>query len=159
MKIIFTLLALASIILTSCKTETPPSVEVEKEEVRNFLKHWTNFVNSRSLEKFDEFWIESNDASLIVPEKQSAVISYVNILNYYSEKIFEFDSLEFNIWEPSIWISPTKSEAQVNFSAKKKIMFKNGFIVEFDPIRASALLLKFGGEWKLLNLHESTQTQ
>ncbi|MBM4176096.1 MAG: hypothetical protein FJ213_07975 [Ignavibacteria bacterium] len=159
MKTFFTFIALASLILTSCKSETPPSVEVEKEEVRNFLSYWTNFINSRSLEKFDEFWIESNEASLIVPEQKNAVTSYENILNYYSEKISEFDSLEYNIWEPIIWISPTKSEAQVIFSAKKKIIFKNGFIVDFAPIRSSALLLKFGGEWKLLNLHESTQAR
>lgn len=148
-----------TLILISCKTETPPSVEVEKEEIRQFFKEWSTFINSRSLEKFDEFWVENPDASLIVPEKREAIISYDNIKQYYSEKIAEFDSLEYNLWDPTIWVSPTKSEAQVNFMAKRKIIFKNGFIIEFDPIRSSALLLKFGGKWKVLSLHESTQTR
>ncbi|MBU2445373.1 MAG: nuclear transport factor 2 family protein [Bacteroidetes bacterium] len=150
---------LCALILINCKTETPPSVEAEKEEVRQFFKEWVGFINSRSLEKFDEFWVENPDASLIVPEKREAIISYNNIKQYYSEKIAEFDSLEYNLWDPTIWVSPTKSEAQVNFMAKRKIIFKNGFIIEFDPVRSSALLLKFGGKWKVLNLHESTQAK
>lgn len=153
------LIGFCVLIFISCKTETPPSVEAEKEEVRQFFKEWVRFINSRSLEKFEELWVENPDASLIVPEKREAIISYDNIKQYYSEKIAEFDSLEYNLWDPTIWVSPTKSEAQVNFMAKRKIIFKNGFIIEFDPIRSSTLLLKFEGNWKMFNLHESTQTR
>jgi hypothetical protein len=159
MKKFFFLIAAINLLLVSCKTETPQSVEAEKEEVRQFLKEWTGFINSRSLEKFEEYWAENPDASLITPEKSETVISYENIKKYYLEKIEEFGSLEYNLWNPAIWISPTKSEALVNFSARKKIIFKNGFTVNFDPIRSSILLLKFGGKWKILSLHESIQAK
>ncbi len=166
MKIFFTirlfLIFSAFLIFAGCKTEPPPSFEIEKEEVRKSLNTWTNFIsrrdafaNSKNLERFNDIWVDKDESFYVVIEKDEAIIGSVNIYNYFEEKNTEFDSIEYSLWNPTIWISPTKSEAAVIFYARKKIKFKNGFVVEFDPIRTSSVLLKFGGEWKFLNVHES----
>lgn len=153
-KVLFILL---SIILISCQKEKPVDVNQEKEEVFQFLKDYTSFINKKSMEGFDDYWRDEPDISYIPLERDTALIGLRSIKTYFEEQFNDVSKLEYSTWNPVVWVNKTKSEALVVFSSSKNIQFKNGFNLNLTPIRNSALLNKFEGKWKLISLHESVR--
>lgn len=153
-KVIFILLVIA---LISCNKEKPVDVNQEKEEVVQFLKDYTSFINKKSMEEFDVYWRDESDVSYIALERDTALIGLRAIRNYFEEQFNDISKLEYSTWNPIVWVNKTKSEALVVFNSSKNIQFKNGFNLNLTPIRNSALLNKFEGKWKLINLHESVR--
>lgn len=151
------LLILLVITLISCNKEKPVDVNQEKEEIIQFLKDYTSFINKKLLKEFDVYWRDEPDISYIALERDTALIGLRAIKNYFEEQFNDVSKLEYSTWNPIVWINKTKSEALVIFNSSKNIQFKNGFNLNLTPIRNSALLNKFEGKWKLISLHESVR--
>lgn len=153
----FLLIALISFFLFSCKEKPQINTDIEKQEVLQFLKDYAAFINKISVDYFESYWNESEFASYIPLERDSAIIGYKEIRDYFKKQFDEVQSIEFKIFNSMIWVTQTKSEAQVIFLSSKKIQFKNGFNLSFQQIRNSMLLTKFEGRWKIMSLHESVR--
>lgn len=151
------LIILLSFLIMTCSKEKPVDFEQEKTEVLSFLKDYSNYLNSNSIENLNSYWVESDNTSYIALEQDTLIIGFENLNKYLINRAKDIERLEYSSWNPSIWISPTKSEAMVVFYSTKKIIFKNGFSLSLNRIRNSMLLVKFEGKWKILNLHESVR--
>lgn len=149
LSLIFTLIA--------CQQKPEVNVEKEKEEIVQFLKDYSTFVNKNSIEGFQNYWWDSDETSYIPLERDSLIVGFKNIKEYFENQINEISSVQYASWNPIVWVNPTKSEAIVVFLSAKKIQFKNGFTLNLSPIRNSATLTKFQGQWKLVNHHESVR--
>lgn len=151
------LIILLSFLIMTCSKEKPVDIEQEKTEVLSFLKDYSNYLNSNSIKNLNSYWVESDNTSYIALEQDTLIIGFENLNKYLLNRAKDIERLEYSSWNPSIWISPTKSEAMVVFYSTKKIIFKNGFSLSLNRIRNSMLLVKFEGKWKILNLHESVR--
>ncbi len=151
------LLLILTIIFISCEKEKPIDVNQEKEEVIQFLKDYTSFINKNSIEDFEVYWRDEPDVSYIALERDTALVGFNEIRNYFEVQFKDVSKLEYSTWNPVVWVNKTKSEALVVFNSSKNIQFKNGFNLNLSPIRNSALLNKFEGKWKLISLHESVR--
>lgn len=151
------LIILLSFLIMTCSKEKPVDFEQEKNEVLSFLKDYSNYVNSNSTKNLNSYWVESDNTSYIALEQDTLIIGFENLNEYLLNRAKDIERLEYSSWNPTIWISPTKSEAMVVFYSTKKILFKNGFSLSLNRIRNSMLLVKFEGKWKILNLHESVR--
>lgn len=151
------LIILLSFLIMTCSKEKPVDYEQEKNEVLSFLKDYSNYVNSNSTKNLNSYWVESDNTSYIALEQDTLIIGFENLNEYLLNRAKDIERLEYSSWNPTIWISPTKSEAMVVFYSTKKILFKNGFSLSLNRIRNSMLLVKFEGKWKILNLHESVR--
>lgn len=151
------LIILLSFLIMTCSKEKPVDIEQEKTEVLSFLKDYSNYLNSNSIKNLNSYWVESDNTSYIALEQDTLIIGFENLNKYLLNRTKDIERLEYSSWNPSIWISPTKSEAMVVFYSTKKIIFKNGFSLSLNRIRNSMLLVKFEGKWKILNLHESVR--
>lgn len=151
------LIILLSFLIMTCSKEKPVDFEQEKTEVLSFLKDYSNYLNSNSIENLNSYWVESDNTSYIALEQDTLIIGFENLNKYLINRAKDIERLEYSSWNPSIWISPTKSEAMVVFYSTKKIIFKNGFSLSLNRIRNSMLLVKFEGKWKILNFHESVR--
>ncbi len=143
--------------LISCQEKPKVDYEQEKAELVQFLKDYTSFINSNSIQGFENFWERSDQISYIPLERDSAIISFEKIKEYFQNQSVEIEKIEYSSWSPNIWINLTKSEAVIVFLSNKSIQFKNGFKLNLSPIRNSATLTKFEGKWKLISLHESVR--
>jgi hypothetical protein len=153
-KIFFILLL---VIFISCQQKPKVDYEKEKQEVLQFLKDYTSFVNKNSVEDFKNYWRDEEEISYIPLEKDSAIVGFANVYEYFKKQTEEISKVEYSSWNASIWVNPTKSEAVLVFLSSKGLQFKNGFNLGFYPIRNSAVLSKFEGQWKLVSLHESVR--
>ncbi len=144
-------------ILIACQEKTEVNVEFEKDEVIQFLRDYTSYINKNSVQGFENYWQKSANVSYIPLERDSAIIGYDNIREYLNNHFSEITNIEYSTWNTDVWINPTKSEAVLIFLSSKNIQLKNGFKLNFSPIRNSATLSKFEGKWKLINLHESVR--
>lgn len=153
------LIILLSFLIMTCSKEKPMDFEQEKNEVLSFLKDYSNYVKSNSTKNLNTYWVESDNTSYIALEQDTLIIGFENLNKYLLNRTKDIERLEYSSWNPTIWISPTKSEAMVIFYSSKKILFKNGFSLSLNRIRNSMLLTKFGGNWKILNLHESVRQE
>lgn len=141
----------------SCQEKPKVDYEQEKSEVVQFLKDYSSFINSNSIEGFENYWDRSDQISYIPLERDTAIISFEKIKEYFQNQSVEIERIEYSSWSPNIWINLTKSEAVIVFLSTKNIQFKNGFKLSLSPIRNSATLTKFEGKWKLISLHESVR--
>lgn len=151
------LISLLVLVFVSCQEKPKIDFEQEKSEIVQFLKDYSAFINKNSLEGFENFWQKSDEASYIPLERDTAIVGFENIRQYFKDQSDEISKVEFSSWNPIIWINPTKSEASVVFLSSKNIQFKNGFNLSLSPIRNSATLTKFEGKWKLITFHESVR--
>lgn len=151
------LIFLLLLVLISCKEKPRVDTEKEKQEVVQFLKDFTNFVSLNTVENFKNFWRDDQEISYIPLEKDSAITGFENIYEYFKKQSEDVAKVEYTTWNPFVWVNPTKSEAVVIFLSSKGLRFKNGFNLGFYPIRNSAVLSKFEGQWKLISLHESVR--
>lgn len=151
------LISLLVLVFVSCQEKPKIDFEQEKSEIVQFLKDYSSFINKNSLEGFENFWQKSVEASYIPLERDTAIVGFENIRQYFKDQSDEISKVEFSSWNPIIWINPTKSEASVVFLSSKNIQFKNGFNLSLSPIRNSATLTKFEGKWKLITFHESVR--
>jgi hypothetical protein len=157
-KMKFNLIFIISLlVLVSCQEKQKIDNEKEKQEVIQFLKDYTSFVNKNSVEDFKNYWRTDEDVSYIPLEKDSAIVGFENVFDYFKKQTEEVSKIEYASWNPSVWINRTKSEAVVVFLSSKGLQFKNGFNLGFYPIRNSAFLSKFEGQWKIVSLHESVR--
>ncbi|MGB9663449.1 MAG: nuclear transport factor 2 family protein [Ignavibacteria bacterium] len=151
------LLLLLLIIFVSCQQKPEVDYNKEIQEVLQFLKDYSAFVNKNSVEDFKLYWRTEEGISYIPLEKDSAIVGFENVYNYFKKQTEEVSKIEYSSWNASVWINPTKSEAVLVFLSSKGLQFKNGFNLGFYPIRNSAVLSKFEGKWKLVSLHESVR--
>lgn len=145
------------IILVSCQQKPEVNYEKEKQEILQFLKDYTAYVNKNSINDFKNYWRSDEEISYIPLEKDSAIVGFDNVYEYFKKQSEEISKIEYSSWNASIWINPTKSEAVLVFLSSKGFQFKNGFNLGFYPIRNSAVLSKFEGNWKIVSLHESVR--
>ena len=150
-------LMMSLLFFVSCQEKPKVDTEKEKQEIIEFLKDYTSFVSKNSIEQFDNYWRKGEEVSYIPLEKDSAIVGFQNVYDYFKKQTEEVSKIEYTSWNPSVWINPTKSEAVVVFLSSKGIQFKNGFSLGFYPIRNSAVLSKFEGQWKIVSLHESVR--
>lgn len=151
------LISLLIFVLISCQEKPKVDFEQEKSEINQFLKDYSSFINKNSLEGFENYWRKSDEASYIPLERDTAIVGFENIKQYFKYQIEEIINISYSNWNPFVWINPTKSEAVVIFLSSKDIQFKNGFKLSLSPIRNSITLTKFEGKWKIINLHESVR--
>lgn len=157
MKINFLIVLSLFFLLIACQEKPKINVELEKEEVIQFLRDYTSYINKNSIEGFENYWQKSSNVSYIPLERDSAIIGSENIREYLKNHFNEITNIEYSTWNSDVWVNPTKSEAVIIFLSSKNIQFKNGFKINFSPVRNSATLSKFEGKWKLINLHESVR--
>jgi|GEM_PF-2009778 len=151
------LIAFLLITFLACKKSPQINTEIEKQEVIQFIKDYSSFVSSVNIENFDSYWNKSDLVSYIPLERDSAIIGYKEIVNYFKNQFNEVNSITLKIFNPVVWVSPTKSEALVIFLSSKNLQLKNGFNLTFQQVRNSMLLTKFEGKWKIISLHESVR--
>lgn len=152
-----TFLIISLLLLASCQEKPKVDVEKEKQEIIQFLKDYTAFVNKNSIEDFKDYWRTDENVNYIPLEKDSAIVGFENVYDYFKKQSEEVLKIEYTSWNPAVWVSPTKSEAVLVFLSSKGLQLKNGFNIGFYPIRNSAFLSKFEGKWKLISLHESVR--
>ncbi len=156
MKLRFPLIILM-LFLISCGKKQEVNVEQEKNEVIQFLKSYTSFINLLSTDGFENYWERNDEVSYIPLEKDTAIVGFDNIKNHFDQQNSEMNSVKYSTWNPVVWVNVTKSEAVLIFQSSKLIEFRNGFKLELSPIRNSMTLTKFEGMWKIINLHESVR--
>ncbi len=156
MKFRFPLIILM-LFLISCGKKQEVNVEQEKNEVIQFLKSYTSFINLLSTDGFENYWERNDEVSYIPLEKDTAIVGFDNIKNHFDQQNSEMNSVKYSTWNPVVWVNVTKSEAVLIFQSSKLIEFRNGFKLELSPIRNSMTLTKFEGMWKIINLHESVR--
>lgn len=145
------------VFLSSCEKEPQKDVNAEKDEIVQFLKDYASYINKNSIDDFDVYWKNEPDISYIPLERDSALIGFDVVKEYFKKQAEEISVIKYSVWNPSVWVNKTKSEALLVFTSSKNILFKNGFNLNLNPVRNSALLNKFEGKWKLISLHESVR--
>lgn len=151
------LLSLILLIFISCQEKPKIDTEQERNEIVQFLKDYSSFVNKNSIEEFENYWYVDDGISYFPLERDSALIGYKNVFEYFRTQQNDISKIEYASWNHVIWVNPTKSEAVVVFLSSKGIEFKNGYQLGFYPIRNTAVLSKFEGKWRLISLHESVR--
>lgn len=143
----------------SCGNEKNYNYDSEKSEVDLFIQKWIGFNYSMQIDKVSDIFVNSDQTTYINPENNPILKGYKSIHSYYKEKFKEFDAVEYNIWDKSIWFNENFSTVCITLMANKKIKLKNGFTIEIQNIRTSVVLIKDPKKWKVISIHESKKIQ